>query len=213
MQSTSYSQCQLVRLQIDAMLDGELEPARKQEFNLHIKGCEACRYELTYAWELHRSVTNLPILNCSDQALEPIDRLIASSKAQMSADKLSWWEQLQKSFSTMPGPLRYALPGIVVVLVLLGPGRQLMMPRTSVDELANESVSNAEPQYSQTEIMQAMADLQFALSYLNVIGERTSELVQNRFLLRQLDASINWPSRDDERAANDEPKQGSNGPI
>ena len=75
MQTNNSSQCQLFQLHIDAYLDDELEPSRVTEFNTHLAGCESCRRELAYAEQLHRAVVSLPILDCSDSALEPVDRL------------------------------------------------------------------------------------------------------------------------------------------
>ena len=59
--------------------------------------------------------------------------------------------------------------------------------------------------------MQALQDLEIAIGYLDQISERTNVMIEDRFLLRQLEDSINATFRDEDvkPAENDV----NNGPI
>ena len=188
------SQCQLFQLHIDAYLDNELEAARADELREHLDHCDACSQELNYAKELHRAVVSLPLLDCSDLALEPVDRLYAGGSDKRSQQSTGrFWTALGGLIDTMPAPVRLGIPVIAALVLLLLPGREILLPSASSRlELADQSfVDTAADEYSPAEIRQALQDLELALDYLGQISERTEVMIQDRFLLRQLERSMN----------------------
>lgn len=190
MPNIKHAQCELIQLHIDGFLDGDLEPAREQEMNLHLDSCVPCRAELAYARRLHVAVTSLPVLNCPDQVLEPAHRLHATTNSASGSSGLSWWQQFVQAFAAAPAVFRYALPAVVTVLLLLGPGRMLLTPQLQPELAIAPNPVEQPPQYTQEQMLQAMADLDLALDYLSRISQRTSDMVQDRFLFEQLEASV-----------------------
>jgi len=212
MSNNNNSKCQLFQLHIDAYLDDELEPARLAELKAHLSSCETCNAELAYAERLHRAVVDLPILNCSDQALEPIDRLFANNQTSSASQSTILGQRLGTFVSSLPGIVRYGVPSTAVVLLAIGLSSSYLTEQSGI-ELASQGVEEVapEPQYTQTEIVQALQDLEIAIDYLGQISQRTNVMIEDRFLLRQLEDSINATFRDEDvkPAEND----ASNGPI
>jgi len=209
MPNNNSSKCQLVQLHIDAYLDDELEAARATEFREHLAQCRSCRQELAFAEHLHREVVGLPILDCRDQALEPIDRLFAAGSDSAPRQAGGFREALAALIVSIPVPLRVGIPLAAVLLLVVGLNRGFLLPASS-PELAGEAIEgNTEVVYTEAEIVKAMQDLELALDYLGQISERTEVLIEDRFLLRQLEDSINASfSAQPKREADD-----ANGPI
>jgi len=215
MPTSNSSYCQLFQLHIDAYLDHELEPARLAEFQAHAGSCASCRRELAYAEQLHRAVVSLPILDCPDTALEPVDRLFSTGgnrsgspvthRAPGLLSALAGWLQ------AVPRPLRLAGPVLATVLVGIGIGRALWAPQTGPELAVQAPVQEQETEYTQAEIVQAMQDLELALDYLERISERTEVMIEDRFLRRQLRESINASLDAEPRRRGD--TAAGNGPI
>jgi anti-sigma factor RsiW len=194
MPSNTSSKCQLFQLHIDAYLDHELEPARASDLRSHVDQCQSCRQELAYAERLHRAVVSLPLLDCPDHALEPVDRLFDGIRGNRGEKApAGFWSALGGLMDTIPMPVRLGIPVAAVLLLVAGPGRDLLLPAAGpAVELAGQlAVETAEPEYSPAEIRQALQDLELALDYLGQISERTEVMIQDRFLLRQLEQSMN----------------------
>ena len=197
MSNNSSSKCQLFQLHIDAYLDDELESARAAELQTHLRSCQSCHAELTYAEQLHRAVVDLPILDCSDQALEPVDRLFATKVYASAKNARSPGQLLSDFFVSLPGFVRYGVPVTAAVLLTIGLGNGYLDQQAEV-ELATQEVvvSGAEPAYSQAEIVQALQDLEIAIDYLGQISQRTNVMIEDRFLVRKLEESISASFRD-----------------
>ncbi len=212
MPKNSSSKCQLFQLHIDAFLDDELEPARATELKTHLDNCRDCSDELAYAEQLHRAVVDLPILDCSDQALEPVDRLFANNepKSGKSANSIGQWLNTFKA--SIPGFIRYGIPTTAVVLLAIALGNGYLEQRSGAERAAQEVVAVVpNSQYSQEEILKALQDLEVAIDYLGQISQRTNVMIEDRFFLRQLEDAISASFRNDvvEESANGV----SNGPI
>lgn len=212
MSNQSNSKCQLFQLHIDAYLDGDLESARTSELEAHLEQCEHCNAEVRYAQQLHAAVIDLPILNCSDAALEPIDRLFeqgVTSNTDASETKGHW---LRDMINSIPGFVRYGAPATLVLLVGLGLGSGYLQPENSV-EIAGVDPANVQevPRYSEDEIIQALQDLEVALDYLGQMSQRTNVMIEDRFVRRQLEDSIRASFRDQDIETPD--TSNPNGPI
>ncbi|MCB1670183.1 MAG: zf-HC2 domain-containing protein [Gammaproteobacteria bacterium] len=218
MQTNNSSQCQLFQLHIDAYLDDELEPSRVTEFNTHLAGCESCRRELAYAEQLHRAVVSLPILDCSDSALEPVDRLfraggtaVTDNMAPVHGTGSGFRAALAALLDAIPAPVRIGVPVAAVLLLAVGVGRQLPAPGGDPGLAVQPAGTATQPQYTEAEVVKAMQDLELALDYLGQVSARTEVLIEDRFLHRQLRESINASLSTD---LNHDPQAtGSDGPI
>ena len=108
--------------------------------------------------------------------------------------------------------MRYGVLSTAVVLLAIGISNRYLTDQSDV-ELASQGVEEVAPeaQYTQAEVVQALQDLEIAIDYLGQISQRTNVMIEDRFLLRQLEDSINATFRDEdiEPAEND----ASNGPI
>ncbi|MEX2130861.1 MAG: hypothetical protein WD772_05195, partial [Pseudohongiellaceae bacterium] len=134
-------------------------------------------------------------LDCAEETLEPVKRLINPVSASRQDAEIHWWDALRSAFSLAPFYVRYAIPVVAVALLIGSVGREILMSESSspTPSVASQAIAASEipPQYSQEEILQAMADLDLALDYLESVGERTGILVRDRFVLQQLEDSFN----------------------
>lgn len=203
--------CQLMQIHIDAFLDGELESERLTEFQRHLEQCSACRQELAWARALHQAVMSLPALNCTAATLEPVERMLSAAGRPEPAARVHWWSDLLDALRVTPVYVRYAIPTLVVIAVLAGMGRGLLLPGGTQQQGSlvanNEPAGPAANPYTEAEVRQAMADLRVAMQYLESVSERTGIMVRDRFVLQQLDESINASFR----TRNGEPRFGLNG--
>ena len=216
MSNHSNSICQLIQLHIDAYLDSDLEPARVTEFRSHVDQCEHCAAEVHYAEQLHAAVIDLPILNCSDAALEPIDRLFLQSAQDTVANNEPAGNWFEKLYSSIPKVFQYGIPASLVLLVGLGLGSTYLGRDLGSDtgaELAgvDPGLTQESPQYTPAEVMQAIQDLEIALDYLGQMSQRTNVMIEDRFLLRQLQDTVRATFREEDIETND--AVDANGPI
>ena len=212
MSNQSKSKCQLFQLHIDAYLDNDLEPARVSELEAHLETCEHCKAEVRYAEHLHAAVIDLPILNCSDSALEPIDRLFEHGTANNHDTSQANGHWLSSLLTSIPGFVRYGVPATLMLLIGLGLGSEYLRVENPV-ELAGIDPANVQepPLYSEVEIIQALQDMETAMDYLGRMSQRTNVLIEDRFLRQQLEDSFRASFRDDE-IESPEPNN-PNGPI
>lgn len=197
------SQCYFVQLQIDSFLDGDLSSAHQEVFMQHVGGCLECANELRFARLVHDSVLDLPLLDCPDSALEPVDRL----GSNQTRNRPDWWNLLSGWFEQMPLAVRYALPAVLAVAVTL-----LVLPATEDLASANlvaEQAPAAESDYSPEEVVAALADLNTAIDYLNEVSQRTETMIGGRFVVMPLQDSLNASfdrlQEDESDSLNDDP--------
>ena len=184
------SQCYFVQLQIDSFLDGDLGQAQQEVFLGHVRGCSACSNELQFARLVHDTVLDLPLLDCSDAALEPIDRLGRAGEGAGLLSRPDWRTLIADWFGQIPLAVRYALPAIfavAVTLLLVQTGQDTAGPETMIVEQS----SPVEPEYTQADVVAALADLNTAINYLNEVSQRTETMIGGRFVLMPLQESLN----------------------
>ena len=106
--------------------------------------------------------------------------------------------------------MQYGVPSAAVVLLAIALGNGFFSQQANV-ELATEEAVEPGSEYTQEEIVQALQDLEIAIDYLGQISQRTNVMIEDRFLLRQLENSINATFRDGDADA--PVNEDSNGPI
>lgn len=190
MAANNDTQCYFVQLQIDTFLDGELGAAQSTEFQHHVQTCKACAQELKFARVVYEGLLDLPQLDCDDQVLEPVLRLGTEAAASRRPKPTSWWQETLAWLGSVPVSVRYALPALLVIALVLpfiAPGE----PTAPAAPLVAELAPVTPPEYSAQEIQKALADLNIAMQYLNEAGLRTEVMIGDRFLVRPVRESLN----------------------
>jgi len=212
------SQCYFVQLQIDSFLDGELSSEQQKIFATHMHDCSACAAELQFAQTLHDTVMDLPLLNCTDEALEPINRL-GGERGEHGEDRgaserasrgRNWLDEFSDWLTAAPAALRYGAPAAVAVVVTL-----LLLPvindrgETPAAVASTGNAASSSGEYSQEDVLAALGDLNTAISYLNEVSQRTETMIGGRFVLiplqESLDASFQRVSDQNNDPLDDDP--------
>lgn len=204
MSGNNESQCYFVQLQFDTYLDGELGQAQRDEFQAHVKNCETCAQEFKYAQTLYDFVLDMPQLDCGDHVLEPI-RNPHSGFHNAGTGKPGFWQSLQDLLTTVPVFVRYAVPVVLLVVLVLPVAERLRSPVSEVPQIADATPAAA-PLYTPEEIQQALLDLNTAIDYLNSVGRRTEVMIGDRFIVSPIQESLD-ASFEVMRRVNDDPLQ------
>jgi len=186
------SQCYFVQLQIDSYLDGDLGAQQRDEFQTHVHQCQACAQEFKYAQTLHDFILGMPQVDCDDQVLEPLHRLGGGAKPA-SPQHPTIWQGLRDWVNSIPVFPRYAVPALLLVVLITPVINRLSAPQTAAPMLAEQAAVNAtlEPEFTPEEVRQALMDLNVAMKYLNGMGLRTEVMIGDRFLISPIQDSIN----------------------
>ncbi len=182
------SKCYFVQLQFDSYLDGELSDAHGDEFHAHVHKCQTCAQELKFARALHDFVLDMPQVDCDDRVLEPVHRL-GSDKQRVIAGQTTFWKGLYDWLIAMPPVVRYAVPVVLLVLLVSPLTNRLTDPLPAAPTVA-DSTATVAPQYSPAEIQQALMDLNTAMQYLHSAGLRTEVMIGDRFVVTPIQESL-----------------------
>jgi anti-sigma factor RsiW len=192
MPNNSESQCYFVQLQIDSFIDGELSSAQQEVFMSHVHECAECGCELQYAQTVHDAVLVLPAIDCDENVMEPINRLV--NRGDTSSPSSSFWTPLLDWIATAPVFVRYAVPVTAVAVLALALWPVLFNPQQvqqSSPLVATQEINPAESEYSPQEIQAALLELNLAIDYLNDVSQRTEVMIGDRFLVTPLQDSLN----------------------
>lgn len=193
MTTNNDSQCYFVQLQIDSFLDGELVAAQQEVFMGHVSSCTACAKELHFARSLHDAVMDLPMIDCSDAALEPVHRISQGKPVEEFVTKpprVGMWEAFGDWLAAIPLGVRVAVPAFALVIAVVLPGGGVKSPETSAPN-PQVAAENTAVDYSAEDIQQALMDLNMAIEYLNDVSERTEVMIGERFVVTPLQESLN----------------------
>lgn len=183
MTMSNESQCYFVQLQIDTFLDGDLSDQQQDVFMAHVHDCGACAAELQFARQLHDAVLDLPALECPESVLEPVYRL-----GQGEAPVRPAWSGLADWFGQIPLTLRYAIPAAAAVVLTLLLAPQFARDNSQPVQLAEQADTE---NYTQEDVVAALADLNTAINYLNEVSQRTETMIGGRFVIMPLRESLN----------------------
>ncbi len=201
------SQCYFTQLQIDSYLDGEMSAAQQEGFVTHMHECTACAAELRFAQSLHDAVLDLPMLNCTEEVLEPALRLTEQPAPTESA--APFWQGFLDWLAAAPAAVRYAVPAAALTALLLSLAPALQLTEQPAPEVANQ-VAVGEQEYSPEEVFNALRDLNLAIDYLNEVSQRTEVMIGDRFIITPLQETLNASF---EHLATEGDENVSNGPI
>lgn len=187
---TAQSRCYAVELQIDTFLDGELTGEPAQGFIEHVGSCAACARELRFAQYLHERVLDMPMLDCSDAA---VDALLAEvgnksqqSDAAPSQPRPALGGVLQSLRTAFLGSSGRGLALLCVGFLLLAAGVvQLSRPAGNEPQVADARAVVDTPAELES-VRVALEDLNLAIDTLNRLSRQTESLVGERFVLQPL---------------------------
>ena len=204
MSSNNESQCYFVQLQFDSFLDGELTGNQQESFLQHVNSCAECAHEFRYAQTIQDELVDLPLLDCSEEALAPLHDLAqgaAPKNTDSASTSVSWLSDLAQWLGAAPMGLRFAFPVLLLAAIGLITLPQLLQPEQGTGGApaiaANQptasmtSPATTAVQYSPEDVAQALRDLTTALEYLNQAGQRTESMVGGRFLINPLQNRLN----------------------
>lgn len=197
--NNSESQCYFVQLQFDSYLDGELSENQQQDFLRHVNSCAECAAEFRYAQTIQDGLLDLPLLDCSEQALMPAHEL--AKQGGETRNKPGFLQQLVSDtvdwLGSAPATLRYAIPVVLlatvglIALPQLSPEQEAVEGGIPVAAVQQEELMTTPVEYSPEDVAQALQDLTVAIEYLNQVSERTESMVGGRFLMRPLQNRLN----------------------
>lgn len=180
------SQCYFVQLQIDTFLDGDLSEQQQDVFMTHVHDCAVCAAELQFARQVHDAVLDLPAIECPEAALEPVYRL------GRGGVQLSPFTALANWLAQLPLAVRYAVPAAAAVVLTLLLAPQFLQDNSQPLQVAEQpDIENNSQEYTQEDVVAALADLNTAISYLNEVSQRTETMIGGRFVIMPLQESLN----------------------
>jgi anti-sigma factor (TIGR02949 family) len=153
---------------LEAFLDGDLEPAEAARIQEHLEGCPTCAAELALAERIQRELRSLPLLDCPPEVLERVQQ--AGGKVLPFAPPAGPAPSARRS-SLRP---RLIAAAALVVLTL---GGGLVFLR----------FQEQGQQPSAAEIARAEREARFALAYFGKVSRRASldlreEVIEKRLL-------------------------------
>ena len=131
--------------QVEAYLDGDLDPIDRLRLRDHLEECSGCSNELELAREVTRCLRGLPLLSCPDDVIDAVSQALSREAATPTTASSRWGRGLAIA------------AGLVALAVGLGlasrSGRLGFLPA-------------AEPAYDAAQLTQAEQEARLALAYL-----------------------------------------------
>ena len=174
MNTRDNTECGIVQLQIDNLLDNELQPGEQQPVLEHIRACPDCGREYLLARAMSDALLDLP-----RPELPP--ELLARVYEQTARERVSLAERLrQLAARALPAPAwRFAVPAFaavaaVAVWLQFSPAEPQFAPPLQISQ-APQVPQALQPidteQYSREELVVAIEDLNTTIQTLNEITE------------------------------------------
>jgi len=168
--------CAEVWDRIDAWIDGDLEPAEASVLEVHVEGCAACDEERRLAVEICAELRGLPELDPPDRVIKAVHDATAPTigeKVRGLLDAITW----------RPAPAVVALVVIVVLVMVVFPGRR-----------------SGTPQYTDQEVARAAEETKLALAYVSSITRRAEIQARRKVFedgavsatVRGISRSLDW---------------------
>ena len=197
MSSNNETQCYFVQLQFDSYLDDDLSGSQQKNFLQHLHACTGCAREFRYARTIHDGLLDLPLLDCAEETLAPVNDLQSGSRTVNPVATPGFFHDLLQWIRAAPAGLSYAIPVILLATIAIIVVPQLAGERQATGEsetlIAGQSSAPGPTSvaYSPEEVAQALQDLNLAIDYLNKVSERTESMIGGRFLMMPLQNSLN----------------------
>lgn len=158
MSNSNKSECGIIQLQIDNLLDNELDSNQQQPVLDHVRACPDCAGEYLLARSVRDAMLDMP-----RPELPP--ELLASVLEQTAEQPLTLAARIG-AFVGVPW-VRLAVPAFAA-LAAVAVWLQFTVPATEQPQVAAEAV---EEQYTSEELVVAIQDLNTTIQTLNEITE------------------------------------------
>lgn len=151
--------CQDVRQDLVALIDDQLEPARRSQLEAHLEGCQGCQAELSGLRRALEAVDALP-------ALEPSSDLQARFDARLERERSGWWAELT-TWMRRPVPI-LALSSSLAALVLVA--ALVLRPGPAAPDQDELAIANHLELFADYEAIEQL-DLLEDLDVLEALGD------------------------------------------
>lgn len=158
MSNTNNTECGIIQLQIDSLLDNELDSNQQQPVLDHVRVCPDCASEYLLARSVRDAMLDMP-----RPKLPP--ELLASVLEQSAAQPLTLAARIG-AFVSVPW-IRLAVPAFAA-LAAVAVWLQFTLTTPEQPQIATEAV---EEQYTSEELVVAIQDLNTTIQTLNEITE------------------------------------------
>ncbi|MBN1155528.1 zf-HC2 domain-containing protein [candidate division KSB1 bacterium] len=163
-------------------LDGDITDALKEEIDLHLGHCDACRREFDIQLIMRNQVSRLPSLKCPDRVTRDVLERIEHRTANSSTRIAEFFDWLTNRYKVTSWKLKYATIAVAFALF------SLMMYNVYHHE------QNVQGMYTELEIEKAKQDIHLALAYIHRYSSKTENLLKERVpagkLLKPLEQSL-----------------------
>lgn len=150
--------CADVLERLDAWIDGDLDETCSAAVKAHIDQCESCRAEQQLAELVLAELRSMPEFDIPERVVQTVQEKTRPAHGNAP----DFFFQLIK---IRPAPALAAAAAFVVMVLVLAPWRK-----------------PPEPQFTDQEIAQAVADTKLALAYVGSIAQRAELRVKERVL-------------------------------
>ncbi len=184
--------CEIIRDQVDAYLDNDLDIPEQSDFLHHLQHCSGCEQEYQLARQLLRSVHDLPALDCPEELLEPINRLTSAiqTPTQNKPTVFDLFSSWITDLTAIPAGVKYATSMAVILVCVSVVVISINRPQNEIMAGVDEAVNIESTQYSEEELRTAAQELDIALGLLKEFSDLTRTLVEDRYLKQELEQSV-----------------------
>ncbi len=167
-----HSDCEWVRVRIEAWLDGEMDRAEADRFERHARECRDCDAEVELARSVSATLRSLPALECPGGLVEHAAAVAAGSRTRPTLrERAARWIEPH-----LEGFLRPAM--VAMILVVIAAGVFVLSGR--------KGMNGAIDPYSRVEVEAAAQDAMIAFAYVGKYTRRTGSLLRREVIAERI---------------------------
>ena len=166
-----HSDCEWVRVRIEAWLDGELDRPEADRFERHAGGCPDCDAEIELARSVSATLRSLPAVKCPGGLVERAAAVAAGRTRPTLRERVAgWFEPHLEVF------LRPAM--VAMTLVVIAAGVFVLTGR--------KGMNGAIDPYSHAEVEAAAQDAMIAFAYVGRYTRRTGSVLRREVIAERI---------------------------
>jgi len=150
--------CADVLERLDAWIDGDLDVAEAAAVKAHVDHCESCQAERQLAEAVVAELRSMPEFDVPQRVVQRIREKTRPTLIDKSRTFL-------EDHRIQPVPVFAVFAAVVLMVLVVSPWRQ-----------------HTEPQYTDREVAQAVAETRLALAYVGSVAQRAELRVKERVL-------------------------------